>query len=124
MRIEKAVITAAAPYQRTLPLQNLIDRDGVEKSVLRIVVGHVRTAGVEDIAVVVHPGDERAYSDAAGDDARRLTFITQENPRGYGHAVSCAREFVGQRPFLHVVGDHIYIWPDGGPGARGIIDVA
>jgi hypothetical protein len=29
--------------------------------------------------------------------------------RGYGHAVLCARDFVGQDPFLHVVGDHLYI---------------
>ena len=38
MRIRKAVITAAGRSQRSLPLQTLIDRDGVEKPVLRIIV--------------------------------------------------------------------------------------
>ena len=34
MKITKAVITAAGPNQRSLPLQTLVDRDGVQKSVL------------------------------------------------------------------------------------------
>ena len=44
MKIRKAVITAAGPNQRTLPLQTLIDRDGAEKSVLRILIEEVLTA--------------------------------------------------------------------------------
>lgn len=115
MRIQKAVITAAAPYQRTLPLQTLIDSDGVDKTVLRIIVGHVREAGIDDIALVVHPGDEQAYAEAAGEEARHLAFIPQRDGQGYGHAVYCAREFAGNDPFLHVVGDHIFI----AHGARG-----
>ena len=47
MRIRKAVITAAGPKQRTLPLQTLIDRDGEEKSVLRILVEEVVKAKIE-----------------------------------------------------------------------------
>ena len=38
MRLRKAVITAAGPRQRTLPLQTLIDRDGNEKSLLAILI--------------------------------------------------------------------------------------
>jgi len=109
MRIQKAVITAAAPYQRTLPLQTLIDSDGIDKTVLRIIVGHVREAGIDEIALVIHPGDESAYAEAAGEDARHLTFIPQHDARGYGHAVYCARDFVDNSPFLHVVGDHIFL---------------
>ena len=33
----------------------------------------------------------------------------QESPRGYGHAVFCAREFVGDDGFLHFVSDHLYV---------------
>ena len=44
MRVRKAVITAAGPNQRTLPLQTLIDRDGIEKPVLRIVLEEVLSA--------------------------------------------------------------------------------
>jgi len=109
MKIRKAVITAAGPSQRSLPLQTLIDRDGVEKPVLRIIVEEALRAGVEEIAIVVSPGDEIAYARVAGDHAGRLRFVPQSEPLGYGHAVLCARNFVGQDPFLHLVGDHLYI---------------
>lgn len=109
MKINKAVITAAGRKQRTLPLQTLIDRDGTEKSVLSILIEEVLRAGVEEICVIVRPGDEAAYADVAGDHAGRLHFVHQPEPLGYGHAIYCAREFVGQDPFLHLVGDHLYV---------------
>ncbi len=109
MKIGKAVVTAAARGQRTLPLQSLIDRDGVEKSVLCIIVEEVLRAEVEEICIVVFPGDEDAYAEVAGDYAGRLHFVHQPEPLGYGHAVYCARDFVGQAPFLHLVGDHLYV---------------
>ena len=56
MKITKAVITAAGRKQRTLPLQTLVDRDGVQKSVLRIIVEEALRAGVEEICVVSVPG--------------------------------------------------------------------
>src|SRR5581483_9182103 len=109
MKIRKAVITAAGPNQRSLPLQTLIDRDGVEKTVLRIIVEEALRAGVEEIGVVVSPGDVTAYARVAGDHAGRLRFIVQTEPLGYGHAIQCAGDFVKQDPFLHLVGDHLYI---------------
>ena len=109
MRIRKAVITAAGPKQRTLPLQTLIDRDGEEKSVLRILVEEVVKAKIEDICVVVLPGDETAYARVAGEHAGRLRFVHQPEPRGYGDAIFRAREFAGDELFLHLVGDHLYV---------------
>lgn len=109
MKINKAVITAAAPDQRNLPLQTLIDRDGREKAVLRIIVEEVLRAGIDEICVVVRPSDEEAYASVAGDGGVRLRFAYQTEPRGYGHAVFCAREFVGSDAFLHLVGDHLYV---------------
>ncbi len=125
MQIQKAVITAAAPYQRALPLQTLIDSDGVEKPLLQIIAGHVQAAGVEEIGIIVHPDDEPRFREAAGAAARQMTFVPQTEPRGYGHAVWCARDFVGGSAFVHVVGDHIYV---GGaaaqPCARAIVELA
>jgi UTP--glucose-1-phosphate uridylyltransferase len=109
LKVTKAVITAAAPAQRSLPLQTLIDRDGAERSVLGIIVGEVLRAGIGDIAIVVSPGDEDAYARAAGTDRARLHFIEQPRPAGYGNAVLCARQFTGGDPFLHLVGDHLYV---------------
>jgi UTP--glucose-1-phosphate uridylyltransferase len=124
MNIRKAVITAAGRNQRALPVQNLIDRDGIEKSVLCILVEEALRAGVEEIAVVVCPGDEGPYAEVAGDHAGRLRFIAQEKPLGYGHAIYCARDFCADQPFLHLVGDHLYVSGDAQSCAQQLVEVA
>ncbi|MBM3747408.1 MAG: UTP--glucose-1-phosphate uridylyltransferase [Acidobacteria bacterium] len=124
MRVRRAVITAAGPRHRTLPLQLLIDRDGIEKSVLAILVEEVVRAQVEEICLVVCPGDEAACLKVAGDHAGRLTFVHQDQPLGYGHAVYCARHFVKQEPFMHLVGDHLPV-SRGTPGCvQRLVEVA
>jgi len=124
MRVTKAVISAAGRNQRSLPLQTLIDRDGTEKSVLCVLVEEALRAGIEEICVVVCPGDESAYAAAVGEHAGRLTFVQQREPLGHGHAVYCARSFVDGEPFLHLVGDHLYVSGDGEGCARQVVAVA
>jgi len=108
VKVTKAVITAAGKNQRTLPLQTLVDRDGVSKSALAILAGEITAAGIGEIAVIVCPGDEDAYAAAAGPFARQMRFIPQAAPLGYGHAVHCAADFTGDAPFLLTVGDPLY----------------
>ena len=124
MQVRKAVITAAGRRQQALPVQTLVDRDGVEKSVLAILVEEVLDAGVEEVAVVVAPGDEAPYARAAGEHASRLQFVVQEQPLGYGHAVACARQFIAGAPFLHLVGDHLYVSAGPTGCARRLVAVA
>ena len=109
MDIHKAVITAAGKSQRGLPLQTLVDREGVTKSALAIIIEEVLRAGIEQIAIVISPGDEAAFRAAAGQHAPRLTFIEQVQPLGYAHAVACAATFCGGDSFLLLVGDHLYL---------------
>ncbi len=109
VEIKKAVITAAARDQRTLPLQTLVDRDGVQRTALCILVEEVLKAGIEEICVVVFPGDQAAYALAVGAHADRLHFVEQAEPLGFAHAVACASEFVKGEPFLLLVGDHLYV---------------
>jgi len=106
MKIAKAVITAAGKDQRALPLQHLVDRDGRSKSAIQIIIEEAIAAGAEEIAIVIHPGDESAFRAAT---AHPVVFIPQIHPRGYGHALWCARQFVGKEPFLHLVSDHLYV---------------
>lgn len=124
MKVERALITAAGRGQRTLPLQLMMDRDGVQRTVLSIIIAEALSAGVESVGVVVHPGDQRAYADAAGEHAGRVDFIEQHEARGYGHAVWCGRGFVGEAPFLLLVGDHVYVSHGPTGCARQLIDVA
>jgi len=124
MKITKAVITAAGKGQRHLPLQSLIDRDGQRKSVLGVIVEEVVRAGITDTCLVVHPDDEVAFRSAAGEHSGRLSFVYQPEPRGYGHAVWCAREFVGGDPFLHLIGDHLYVSRGGKGCAQRVVEAA
>ena len=124
MRIQKAVITAAGQNQRALPLQTLIDRDGREKPVLSILIEQAMAAKVEEICVVVWPGDESRYAQAAGKYAASVRFIPQAQPLGYGHAIYCAREFTGSHPFLHMVGDHLYVSAASQPSAVRLVELA
>ncbi len=124
MNIKKAVITAAGKNQRTLPLQSLVDRDGVSKTALAIIIEEALSAGVEEIGLVVHPGDQPAFAAAAGSHASRLTFIEQTQPLGYGHAVASARGFTGANPFLLMVGDHLYVSSESKGCARQLVEMA
>lgn len=124
MKVRKAVITAAGQSQRRLPLQNLIDRDGHERSVLAILMEETLRANIEEIAVVVWPGDEAAYEQVIPGHAGRVRFISQPEPRGYGHAVWCAREFTAGDPFLHLVSDHLYVGAAAGACAARVVEVA
>ncbi len=111
----------------------LVDRDGLTKPVLQVIAEEALESGIEEIGVVVAPGDEAAYRRLlrnyaenlragfrgepwAEAQARRLVemegrlrFAEQAEPRGYGHAVHCAKGLVGDEPFLLLLSDHVYI---------------
>src|SRR5262245_50201700 len=124
MEIKKAIVTAAGKNQRTLPLQTLVDRDGVQRTALAIIIEEILKAGVDEICVVVCAGDQTAYATAAGDFAKRLHFVEQAAPLGYGHAVGCARDFAGNKPFLLLVGDHLYVSGSQKGCAEQLVEVA
>jgi len=124
VKIRKAIITAAGRNQRSLPLQTFVDRDGVQRSALRIILNEAASANVEEICVVICPGDRAAYAQAAGDLVERLQFVEQPEARGYGHALFCARDFAGNEPFLHLVSDHLFISNGAETCATQVVKVA
>ena len=124
MNVRKAVITAAGVHQRALPLQMLIDRDGIEKPILRILLEEVFAAPIEEACLIVAPGDRASYARAAGDLVQRVQFIEQPTPGGYAHAIFCARPFTGNDPFLHLVGDHVYLGSSQGRPACRLVALA
>lgn len=156
MEITKAVITAAGRGARQYPASDtvqkamlpLVDRDGLTKPVLQIIAEEALESGIEEICVVVAPGDEEYYRrhfeayaanlrsafegvEWAGQQVkrleeleRRLRFAVQATPEGYGHAVWCAREFVRASPFLLLLGDHLYISRSESRCARQLIELA
>jgi UTP--glucose-1-phosphate uridylyltransferase len=111
----------------------LVDRDGLTKPIVQIIGEEAIESGIEQICIVTQPGDEAQYrdyfrrmSDAESREFRgkdwailaseklasfgeRIHFAEQDSPEGFGHAVYQARQFVGDEPFLLMLGDHIYI---------------
>ncbi len=124
MKIRKAVITAAAPDQSKLPLQSIIDKDGIKKSVLEILVEEVVKAGITDICIVIQPNNEKTYGQVLGQYAHYVKFVHQERALGYGHALYCAKDFVGNEFFLHLVGDHLYVNRNDESCAKQLVDFA
>ncbi|HON65183.1 MAG TPA: sugar phosphate nucleotidyltransferase [Phycisphaerae bacterium] len=131
-------------HQAMLPM---VDRDGLVKPVVQIIAEEALDSGIEEICLVTAPGDEAVYRShfqtlarrlATGgegkatqeqqrrlaDFERRLSFAVQDKPEGYGHAVWCAREFVGGEPFLLLVSDHLYVSGEARRCARQVIDLA
>jgi UTP--glucose-1-phosphate uridylyltransferase len=154
MKVRKAVITAAGRGTRQYPATSvvqkemlpLVDRDGLTKPVVQIIAEEAFEAGIEQICIVVSPGDEqqaRQHFRAIAQDVlpafagkewalreseklasmeQALTFAVQRTPEGFGHAVYQSRDFVGDEPFLLLLGDHIYINQHGYRCARQLMD--
>jgi UTP--glucose-1-phosphate uridylyltransferase len=137
--VRKAVITAAGKGTRHYPATNavqkelfpIVDRDGVTKPVIQFVVEEALAGGIEQICIITQPGGERAFQEhftgLPNDSSLRqkpwakrecdklehmqqiISYVFQEAQEGFGHAVHCAAEWVGDEPFLLMLGDHIYL---------------
>lgn len=156
MEVKKAVITAAGRGVRLFPVADtvqksmlpLIDRDGLAKPVIQIIIEEALESGIQEVCIVCAPGDEMRYRDQlaqlrcnllegySGEDwateqarrieiiLRRISFAVQEEALGYGHAVCCARDFVGDEPFLLLLGDHLYVSRDTRRCAQQLLELA
>ena len=124
MKIRKALITAAGPRQRRLPLQSLTDRRGATQPALAIILAEMLEAGIEQVGLVLAPGDRTAYENLLAPYAGQLVYLEQREPRGYADAVACGREFVGEEPFLLQVSDHLYVSRAERSCTRQLLDVA
>src|SRR5437764_2998229 len=111
----------------------LVDRDGLTKPVIQIIAEEAIDSGIEQICIVTQPGEEPLYreyfkrlddqaiqrfrgkdwaileSEKLGAFGERMHFAEQASPEGFGHAVYQAKRFVGNEPFLLLLGDHVYI---------------
>lgn len=134
-KIRKAVIPAAGLGTRMLPIARAVPKEMlpiVDRPAISYLVEEAARSGIEDILVITGRGKEtmedyfdyspeyeanlnakgrtedlaalRQTSEAFG---ARVYFIRQKQALGLGHAVSCARNFVGDEPFAVLYGDDI-----------------
>ena len=109
----------------------IIDQDGVAKPAILLIVEEALNAGLEEVIIIVQEDDLEAFDSLFNTQisienynklprhfqeyarqileiGRRVTFVTQSTQEGFGHAVYCARQAVGDEPFLLMLGDHLY----------------
>lgn len=124
MKISKGLITAAGEPQRRIPLQTLVDSEGVPRTVLSMLVSEVIGSGIEQVCVIVPAGEEAVYASAAEGFGDALRLVPQDGPPGYAQAILRAREFLGREPFVHLVGDHVYVRGKEGNLAQRVVNLA
>jgi UTP-glucose-1-phosphate uridylyltransferase/mevalonate kinase len=138
-KVRKAVIPAAGFGTRLFPASKatkkelfpIVDRDGIAKPVILLLVEEALSAGIEQVIVVVQehdlddfrfffetqvtienynklPRHFQEYAQQLLEIGRHVTFVTQGAQEGLGHAAYCAHEAVGNEPFLLMLGDHLY----------------
>jgi UTP-glucose-1-phosphate uridylyltransferase/mevalonate kinase len=138
-KVRKAVIPAAGFGTRLFPatkatkkeLFPIIDRDGIAKPAILLIVEEALEAGIEEVIIIVQENDLddfkrffaeqitienynklprqfQEYSRRLLEMGRRVSFAIQTAQEGFGHAVYTAAQMVGDEPFLLMLGDHIY----------------
>jgi len=109
----------------------IIDQDGIAKPAILLIVEEALEAGLEEVIIIVQEDDLedfrsffnsqvsienynklpphfKEYAQRLLEIGRRVSFVAQPNQEGFGHAVYCAREAIGDEPFLLMLGDHLY----------------
>jgi UTP--glucose-1-phosphate uridylyltransferase len=133
MEVKKAIIPAAGLGTRFLPATKAMPKEMlpiIDKPTIQYIVEEAVASGIEDIIIVTGKG-KRAIEDHFDhafelEETLRLKekvellekvrvsstlvdihYIRQKEPKGLGHAVWCARKFIGNEPFAVLLGDDI-----------------
>ncbi|MEF2919062.1 MAG: UTP--glucose-1-phosphate uridylyltransferase GalU [Acutalibacteraceae bacterium] len=137
-KIRKAIIPAAGMGTRVLPATKSMPKEMlpiVDKPAIQYIVEEAVKSGIEEILIITNRGKgiiedhfdyspelERALLDSNKTDfyntvhsipqLANITFIRQKETKGLGHAVNCARNFVGDEPFAVMFGDDVIVGED------------
>ncbi|MFO7773373.1 MAG: glucose-1-phosphate thymidylyltransferase [Dehalococcoidia bacterium] len=109
----KALVLAAGKGTRLKPLTNTVPKHLLpvgNKPILFHVLDYIKEAGIQDIGIVISPDSGPYIEEAVGNSPEwrgKITFVIQPEPLGLAHAVKVARGFLGDSPFLMLLGDNL-----------------
>ena len=140
MKVTKAVIPAAGLGTRVLPATKSMPKEMlpiVDKPAIQYIVEEAVHSGITDILIITNRGkgliedhfdrvpELEARLTSSGPEKEKILkeivdishkaniyFVRQKETRGLGHAVNCARSFVGDEPFAVLYGDDVIIGED------------
>lgn len=152
-QVRKAVIPAAGFGTRLFPatkatkkeLFPVVDRDGIAKPAILLIVEEALDAGMDEVIIIVQEDDLddfkrffnvqvsienfnklprhfQEYSQRLLEIGQKVKFAIQRTQEGLGHAVYSARELIGNEPFLLMLGDHLYRSDSERSCARQLVD--
>lgn len=137
-KVRKAVIPAAGLGTRVLPATKAMPKEMlpiVDKPAIQYIVEEAAASGIEDILIITNRGKGllEDHFDFAPELEERLKngdkpeileeirkipklanifYVRQKETKGLGHAIGCAREFVGDEPFAVLYGDDVIMGED------------
>ncbi len=146
-KIRKAIIPAAGLGTRFLPATKAQPKEMlpiVDKPTIQYIIEEAVASGIEEILIITgrskkciedhfdksveleleleKSGKEQMLKMVREiSDMVDIHFIRQKEPRGLGHAISCAKTFVGNEPFAVLLGDDI-VYNEGRPCLKQLID--
>lgn len=131
-KVRKAVIPAAGLGTRFLPATKALAKEMlpiVDKPTIQFIVEEALKSGIEDILIVTGKAKrpiedhfdsnielEMSLKEKGKEDLLKLVeettdinlhFIRQSHPKGLGHAVLQAKSFIGEEPFVVMLGDDL-----------------
>lgn len=135
MKIRKAVIPAAGLGTRVLPASKAMPKEMlaiVDKPAIQYIVEEAARSGIEDILIITSRGkttvedhfdrspelEQRLLASGKANvydqmvaisDLANISYIRQKETKGLGHAILCAKSFVGDEPFAVLYGDDVII---------------
>lgn len=131
-KVKKAIIPAAGMGTRFLPATKAMPKEMLpilDRPTIEYIVEEAILSGIEDIIIVTGKG-KRAIEDHFDRNFEleqnlmekgkfellekvnkssniNIHYIRQKEPKGLGHAIWCARKFIGNEPFAVLLGDDI-----------------
>ena len=147
--IKKAIIPAAGLGTRFLPATKAIPKEMlpiVDIPTIQYIIQEAVDSGIEEILIITNSNkhcmenhfdrsyelEERLKQSNKEEEYKEICdianmaniyYVRQKEPKGLGHAILCAKSFVGNEPFAVLLGDDIVVHEDGEPALKQLIQV-